>query len=142
LSNRSDGDYIAFGPPASGLTLTMVSRHNWEKNWRKPKQHLREQIGRGDLDFLFDAGKFEEPKNFNRDTQRLKKEQPVPEYEFDNIAFAQLPDFTKVVYEILVNGEWQKIEDIDYANKQILLANGELIPIPDFNTLLMIRRVR
>jgi hypothetical protein len=134
LSEANDGDYMAKAP--DGITkLTVVSLHNWDRNWMKPKQHLLRQ--NPDLEFLFDPI-FIIPNNFNVQTQKLE-EAPKPFYSTKSIPFGQLPDPKQIKIEMSVDKEWQTIEDIDYSNNQILLMNGNIIQILNNATPINIR---
>jgi len=129
LENKNPGDYIAFSPDGK-TKLTIVSEHNWEKSWRKAKQHLRAQ--NQDLDFLFDSA-FIIPKEFNVSTQKIEK---TKEKEIKIVPFIQLNTNNMQAKH---NDDFVDIIDIDYTNRQVLLEDETILTFQSPSSMIEVR---
>jgi len=129
--NTRDGSYYSL---ASGKAAWDVT-NGWRQNYR----HLRAQCP--DLaSFIFEHD-FEIPTNFDVRTQRFATEiEPV--YDEKNVPFAQIPydEIMGKKYEIMHDGEWHYIEDIDFGSNMILLDNGSIISLSSPTSLVIIRK--
>jgi len=103
----------------------------WDKTngYRMTHKVLRSQCP--DVADIVFKNKFEIPKNFNKETQKIEETQT--QYEIKIIPLSiQLPSNLDK-YDIFTNNEWTKILDVDWINMTIINENGEILPIPSKN---------
>jgi hypothetical protein len=119
--NTIDGQHYSLSLGVKGWRLT--------NGYRQTYRELRAQCP--DVASFIFYPKLDIPENFDIRTQ--KKEIAQPQYITKNIPlFNQLPK--KLEYnEVLINGQWIKVEGVDWINKTIMDKNGEIFHLPTTN---------